>query len=153
MVTCCWLQEARKCWGKKKKKDRQTLFTIKNWLYPLSITRSDENIICFTLTYNSGFYYDYITQCSGHIMAWCLGLKATCKIWTKTKKTLKKIDWLHHLIFRIMLFSSAVVSTVTTKQEGPGFETTLLCSLHVLPTPEWVLCWNSSFFTIQRHTR
>lgn len=54
---------------KRKKKDRQTLFTIKNWLYPLSITHPDENIICFTLTYNSGFYYDYVTQCSGHIMA------------------------------------------------------------------------------------
>lgn len=75
---------------KKEKKDRQTLFTIKNWLYPLSITHPDENIICFTLTYNSGFYYDYVTQCSGHIMAWCLGLKTTCKIWTKTlKKTIK----------------------------------------------------------------
>lgn len=26
---------------KRKKKDRQTLFTIKSWLYPLSITSSD----------------------------------------------------------------------------------------------------------------
>lgn len=73
---------------KRKKKDRQTLFTIKNWLYPLSITHPDENIICFTLTYNSGFYYDYVTQCSGHIMAWCLGLKPPAKSEQKLKKKL-----------------------------------------------------------------
>ena len=41
--------------------------------------------------------------------------------------------------------SGAVVSTVASQQEGPGFEGLSVWSLHVLPVSAWVLTGFSGF--------